>query len=74
MHWVFGSSPNQVSRSSSSMSDLLPSPTMADTPVFVERAKPRIAMPIPPDCEVSATPPFTSYGVQKVAQRSCHVE
>lgn len=74
MHWVLGSSPNHVSRSSSSRSDLLPSPTIAETPVFVVRAKPRIAMPMPPDCEVSATPPFTSYGVQNVAHRSCHVE
>jgi hypothetical protein len=74
MHSVCGSSPNQVSRSSSSRSDLLPSPTIADTPVFVVRANPRIAIPMPPDCEVSATPPFTSYGVQNVAHRSCQVE
>ena len=26
-------------------------------------------MPMPPHCEVSATPPLTSYGVQNVAQR-----
>ncbi|CAM5672947.1 hypothetical protein SVIOM342S_01361 [Streptomyces violaceorubidus] len=74
MHSVCGSSPNQVSRSSSSRSDLLPRPTMADTPVFVVRAKPRMAIPMPPDCEVSATPPLTSYGVQNVAHRSCQVE
>ncbi|MGY5118681.1 hypothetical protein ACWC2H_22890, partial [Streptomyces sp. 900105755] len=31
--------------------DLLPRPTIADTPVLVVRAKPRIAMPMPPDWE-----------------------
>ncbi|MGC0373609.1 hypothetical protein RKD28_001125 [Streptomyces sp. SAI-229] len=60
MHSVCGSSPNQVSRSSSSRSDLLPSPTIADTPVFVVRANPRMAIPMPPDWLVSATPPLTS--------------
>ena len=69
MHWVLSSCSKKVSRSSSSRSALLPSPTIADTPIFVERLKPRMAMPMPPLCEVSATPPLTSYGVQNVAQR-----
>ncbi len=60
MHSVCGSSPNQISRSSSSRSDLLPRPTIADTPVLVVRAKPRMAIPMPPDCDVRATPPLTS--------------
>ena len=33
------------------MSDLLPRPTIADTPIFGEREKPMIAMPMPPDCD-----------------------
>ena len=42
------------------MSDLLPSPTIADTPILAEREKPMIAMPMPPDCEDSAALPLTS--------------
>ena len=42
------------------MSDLLPSPTIADTPIFAEREKPMIAMPMPPDWEESAAAPLTS--------------
>jgi hypothetical protein len=42
------------------MSALLPSPTIAETPIPVVRAKPRMAIPIPPLCEVRATPPRTS--------------
>ena len=42
---------------------------MAETPILVERLKPMIAMPMPPDCDDSAAWPFTSYGVQKVAHR-----
>ena len=33
---------------------------MADTPIFAEREKPMIAMPMPPDCEDSAVLPLTS--------------
>ena len=51
------------------MSALLPTPTIEDTPIFADRLKPRIAIPIPPLCEESATPPWTSYGVQNVAER-----
>ena len=51
------------------MSALLPRPTIAETPSLVERLKPRIAMPMPPLCDDSATLPFTSYGVQNVAHR-----
>ena len=49
MMCVLSSCSKNVRRSSSSRSDLLPSPTIAETPVFVVRAKPRIAMPMPPD-------------------------
>ena len=42
---------------------------MAETPILAERLKPIIAMPMPPDCDESATWPRTSYGVQNVAQR-----
>ena len=57
---VFSSCSKNVSKSSSSMSDLLPSPTMADTPILAEREKPMMAMPMPPDCEDSAAWPLTS--------------
>jgi hypothetical protein len=50
----------KVRRSSSSMSDLLPRPTIAETPIFAERLKPMMAMPMPPDCEERAAWPFTS--------------
>ena len=53
--------------------DLLPRPTIADTPIFAEREKPMIAMPMPPDCDDSAAWPFTSYAVQNVAHRFFHV-
>ena len=33
---------------------------MAETPIFAEREKPMIAMPMPPDCEDSAASPLTS--------------
>ncbi len=33
---------------------------MADTPIFAEREKPMIAMPMPPDWEESAAAPLTS--------------
>jgi len=36
---VFSSCSKKVSKSSSSMSDLLPSPTMADTPILADREK-----------------------------------
>ena len=39
------------------MSDLLPKPTIAETPIFAEREKPMIAMPMPPDCDDSAADP-----------------
>ena len=55
------------------MSDLLPRPTIADTPIFAERENPMIAMPMPPDCDDSAAWPLTSYAVQNVAQRFFHV-
>ena len=42
------------------MSDLLPRPTIADTPILAEREKPMIAMPMPPDCDDSAVEPLTS--------------
>ena len=42
------------------MSDLLPRPTMAETPILAEREKPMIAMPMPPDCDDSAAWPLTS--------------
>src|SRR6266581_385509 len=51
---VLGSCSKKASRSSSSISDLLPRPTIADTPIFAEREKPMIAMPMPPDCEHGA--------------------
>ena len=57
---VASSCSKNVSRSSSSMSALLPRPTIADTPSLVERLKPRIPMPMPPLCDASATGPFTS--------------
>ena len=60
MTLVFGSCSKKISRSSSSMSDLLPRPTIAETPIFAEREKPMIAMPMPPDCDDSATEPLTS--------------
>ncbi len=60
MTLVFGSCSKKISRSSSSMSDLLPRPTIAETPIFAEREKPMIAMPMPPDCDDSAVEPFTS--------------
>ncbi len=41
------------------MSDLLPRPTIADTPILAERLKPTIAIPTPPLCEDSATLPLT---------------
>ena len=40
---------------------------MADTPILVDRAKPMIDMPTPPDWDESATLPRTSKAVQKVA-------
>ena len=42
---VASSCSKNVSRSSSSMSALLPRPTIAETPIFAERLKPMIAMP-----------------------------
>ena len=66
---VLSSCSKKVSKSSSSISDLLPKPTMADTPIFAEREKPMIAMPMPPDCEDNAAPPLMSYAVQNVAHR-----
>ena len=51
---VLSSCSKNVSKSSSSMSDLLPKPTIADTPILAEREKPMMAMPMPPDCEDSA--------------------
>src|SRR5882724_11053864 len=51
---VFSSCSKKVSKSSSSMSALLPSPTMAETPILAERENPMIAMPMPPDWEDSA--------------------
>ncbi len=66
---VLSSCSKNVSRSSSSMSDLLPRPTIADTPILAEREKPMIAMPMPPDCDDSAALPLTSYAVQNVAHR-----
>ncbi|MNY29521.1 hypothetical protein D3C86_1635670 [compost metagenome] len=66
---VLSSCSKKVSRSSSSISDLLPRPTIADTPILAEREKPMMAMPMPPDCDDSAALPFTSYGVQNVAHR-----
>ena len=73
MMCVLSSCSKNVSRSSSSRSDLLPRPTIADTPIFAEREKPMIAMPMPPDCDDSAVWPLMSYGVQNVAQRFFHV-
>src|SRR5581483_1380011 len=66
---VLGSCSKKASRSSSSISDLLPRPTMAETPIFADREKPMIAMPMPPDCDDNAAWPFTSSAVQKVEQR-----
>src|SRR5437763_7819822 len=66
---VFGSCSKNVRRSSSSMSDLLPSPTMAETPILADREKPMMAIPIPPDCDDRAACPLTSYAVQKVAHK-----
>ena len=60
MIWVLSSCSKNVNRSSSSMSDLLPRPTIAETPILAEREKPMIAMPMPPDCDDSAAPPLTS--------------
>ena len=57
---VLSSCSKKVSKSSSSMSDLLPRPTIAETPILAEREKPMIAMPMPPDCEDSAAWPLTS--------------
>ena len=42
---------------------------MAETPIFAEREKPMMAMPMPPDCDDSAAEPLTSYAVQNVAHR-----
>ena len=56
---VFGSCSKNVSRSSSSMSALLPRPTIAETPIFAERLKPTIAMPTPPLWEERATLPLS---------------
>ena len=41
------------------MSDLLPRPTIAETPILAERENPMIAMPMPPDCDESAACPLT---------------
>ena len=60
MTWVLSSCSKKVRRSSSSISYLLPSPTIAETPILAEREKPMIAMPMPPDWDDSATLPFTS--------------
>src|SRR5258708_10729880 len=70
---VLGSCSKNASRSSSSLSDLLPRPTIAETPILAEREKPMIAMPMPPACDDSAAWPLTSYALQKVAQRQAGV-
>ena len=69
MTWVLSSCSKKVSRSSSSMSDLLPSPTIAETPILVERLNPMIDMPTPPVCDDSADSALDVVGVQNVAQR-----
>ena len=33
---------------------------MAETPIFAEREKPMMAIPMPPDCDDSAALPLTS--------------
>ena len=53
------------------MSALLPRPTIAATPSFVERANPRMPIPMPPDCDASAAWPRTSYGVVNAALIFC---
>src|SRR6201999_3244739 len=73
MIWVLSSCSKKVNRSSSSISDLLPRPTIAETPILAEREKPMIAMPMPPDCDDNAAEPLTSKGVQNVAHRFFHV-
>ena len=69
MMWVSSSCSKKVSRSSSSMSDLLPRPTMAETPILAEREKPMIAMPMPPDCdERAAWPLYVVGGAERRAE------